>query len=47
MYRVFGLWLGPKFGMQPAAEKNLYLWLAVEKLRAFAVFTKKYLRPQG
>lgn len=26
-----------------AAEKNLYLWLPTEKIRAFAVFIKKYL----
>ena len=47
MYRVCGLPPGPKFEMGPAAEKNLYLRLVVEKIRAFAVFTTKYLRPHG
>ena len=47
MYRVFGLRLGPNFGVWPAADKNLYLWLTVEKILALADFTKKYLRSYG
>ena len=47
MYRVFGLRLGPNFGVWPAADKNFYLWLTVEKILALAVFTKKYLRSCG
>lgn len=47
MYRVCGLPLGPKLRAQPAAEKNLYLWSAVEKVHVFLVFTKKYLRLHG
>ena len=43
MYKVFGFWMGPKSGVQPAADKNLYLLLTVEKILAFAVFNKKYL----
>ena len=30
--------------MRPAAAKNFYLRLTIEKIRAFMVFTKKYLR---
>ena len=41
MYRVCNLWLGPKFGVRLAAEKNLFLQLLAEKKRAFAVFSKK------
>ena len=41
MYRVCNLWLGPKFGVRLAAEKNLFLRLLAEKKRAFAVFIKK------
>ena len=47
MYRVCGLRMGPKFGVKSAAGKNIYLRLTVEKMRAFAAFTKKYLRPYG
>ena len=43
MFRVCGLWLSPKYGLRLAAEKNLYLRLPTEKIRAFAVFIKKYL----
>ena len=31
MYKVFGLWLGPDFGVHPVAGKNFYLRLTVEK----------------
>ena len=37
MYTVFGFRLGPKFEVRLAAEKNLYLQLPAEKIRAFAV----------
>ena len=36
---------GSKLGMRPTTDKNFYLRLTVEKMHAFAVFTKKYLRP--
>lgn len=39
MCRFCGSQLGPKFGMRPVAEKDLYLRLAS------AVFTKKHLHP--
>ena len=42
MYR-----LAPNFGVRPAAVKNFYFRLAIEKMGAFAVFTEKYLRPNG
>ena len=38
MHRVCGLWLGPNFRVRPAAGKNFYLRLTVEKMRAFATF---------
>ena len=44
MYRVCGLQFGPYFGVRLTADKNFYLQLTVEKIYAFAVFTKKYLR---
>ena len=44
MYRVYGLRLGPNYGVGPAADKNFYFRLTIEKMYAFAVFTKKYLR---
>ena len=47
MYKVCRLRLGPNFGIRPAAGKNFSLWLTVEKMRAFAVFNDKYLRPWG
>ena len=47
MYGVWGLRLGPKFEMWPAAERNLYLRIEGEKIRSFAAFTKKYLEPHG
>ena len=33
--------------MRPAADKNFYLRLTVEKMHAFAVFSDKYLRSYG
>ena len=47
MYRVCGLRLGPNFVLWLAADKNFYLWLTVEIMHAFAVFSDKYLRPYG
>ena len=47
MYKVFGLWLGPNFGVRSATDKQFYFRLMVEKMHAFAVFTKKYLRLYG
>ena len=47
MYRVCGLRLGVKFEMRPAADKSLYLWSAIEKIRAFTAFGMKYLRRYG
>ena len=47
MYRVRGLRLTQISEAQLAADKNFYLWLAVEKMHAFAVFTEKKLRPYG
>ena len=47
MYKVCSLRLGPNFGIRPAAGKNFSLWLTFEKMRAFAVFNDKYLRPWG
>ena len=44
MYRVYGLRLGPNYGVGPAADKNFYFRLTIEKMYAFAVFTEKYLR---
>ena len=44
MFRDYGLQQGPNSGMQPAGDKNFYLWLTVEKMRAFATFTMKYLQ---
>ena len=44
IYRVCGLRLDPKFEVGPAAKKNLYLLLTVEK-HTFAVFVLKNLRP--
>ena len=42
-YRVCGLRLGPNFAMRLAADKNIYLWLTVEEMHAFADFNGKYL----
>ena len=44
MHRIYGLWLGSNFAVRPAADKNFYLSLTVEKMYAFAVFNDKYLR---
>ena len=44
---VCGLQLGPKFGVGQAAKRNLYLRLVTEKICAFVVFVKKYLRLHG
>ena len=43
LYRVCGLRLSLNFGVRLMALKNFYLWLAAEKLHAFAVSTEKYL----
>ena len=45
MYRVCGLGLVLNFGVRLEADKNFYLRLTVEKMRAFGVFTEKYLQP--
>ena len=47
MYRIYGLRLGPNFGMRLVAGKNISLRLTFEKMYPFAVFTEKYLRPYG
>ena len=47
MYKICGLQLGPNFGGRRAACKSFYLWLTFEKIRAFAVFTEKYMLPYG
>lgn len=47
MHRVYSSWLGPNFGVQPAAKNDFYLRLSIEKMRVFSVFTDKYLRPCG
>ena len=47
MYNVYGLRQGPNVGVRPKADKNFYLWLTVEKIHAFAFFTKKHLWPYG
>ena len=47
MYRVCGLRLGRNIGVREAAGKKSYLWLTVDKMHAFAGFTKKYLQPYG
>ena len=47
MYRVFGLQLGSDFGVRLAADNIFYLQLTVEKMHAFAVFSKKYLWSYG
>ena len=44
MYWVCGLRLGTNFEAWPSADKNFYLRVMVEKKRAFAVSTDKYLR---
>ena len=43
LYRVCGLRLGLNFGKRPAAGKNFYLPLTVEKMCVLKVLTKKYL----
>ena len=45
MFRFCSLRQGPNFGVRPAAGKNFYLRLTVEKMSVFAAFTKKYLEP--
>ena len=47
MCRVCSLRLDPNFGLRQTADNNFYLWLTVEKVHAFAVFTEKYLRSYG
>ena len=47
MYRVCGLRLGSKFGMQLAMAKIFILRLTVKEMGAFAIFTEKYSRPYG
>ena len=47
MYKVFGLRLGPSFEVRPAADKNVYWRLVVEKIYVFAVFSKKHLQSYG
>ena len=47
MYRVSLLRLGLNFEVRPAANKNFYLWLMLETMRALSVFAKKYLRSCG
>ena len=47
MYMVCGLRRDPNFVVRPAAEKNFYLRLTVEKMHAFAVFSNKCLRTCG
>ena len=42
---VCSLQLCRNFGLRPAADKNFKLRLTVEKMRAFAIFSKKQLRP--
>ena len=46
MYRACSL-LGQSFGARPVAYKNFYIQLTFEKMRAFEVFTNKYLRSCG
>ena len=38
MHRIYGLWHGSNFAVRPAADKNFYLRLTVEKMHAFPVF---------
>ena len=40
MYMIFGLRLGPNFGMRQVADKNFYLRLIGYKMRVCAVFTE-------
>ena len=40
MIKVFGLQLGPNFEVWLATDNKFYLRLTVEKMCAFAVFTK-------
>ena len=40
MYRVCGLQLRPNFGVRPAAGKNFFLRLMVEKMRAIAALPR-------
>ena len=47
MYSVWGPRLAPNFGVRPAAEDMFYLRLTVEEMRAFVVFSEKYLRTYG
>ena len=39
--------LGPNLGVLSGADKNYYLRLTAEKMRALLVFTDKYLRLYG
>ena len=47
MYRIYGLQLGPNFGVRPVAYQKFYLQLKVDQMYAFAVFIEKNLRPYG
>ena len=47
MYRVYGLRLDSNFEVRSAPDKNFYLRLTVEKIRAFSAFTEKCLRAYG
>ena len=43
MHRVFGLRLGQNCGVRPAADKNFYFQLTVQKIRAFGVLSETYI----
>ena len=47
IYKIFSLQLCPNVVVQPAAGKNFYCRLTVEKIHMFAVFTDKLLQPYG
>ena len=47
MYRLCGLRLKPNFRVRLTADKNFYLFLTVEKMHIFAIFTEKHLQPNG
>ena len=44
MNTVYSLRLSPNPGVQPAADKTLSLRFTIEKMQAFAVLTKNFLR---
>ena len=46
MNRVCSL-QGTNIGVQPTADRKFHLRLTVDKMHAFAIFTKKYLRSYG